>query len=390
MKGKPNVTFQKLKILLENLTPPTTNVIIHDRRFMTGAAVDEIEALHTAIKDGPIVLFNVPVEWLRKLYIFVPPDQLTRYRNGFPIVIRGVEREDVAIRQKHDRHDGDLVKAAKHALEMETFRLTGRQTAVESARNSRLRTLTASEAERRARQTIGVAAHRGSARAKPNAVVPTFDFIMGLVEGLIDRGRRLAKAFFNISSAADLIAREKAGVGIRIREYGPGVLEHIEGDNVDRVQGMAWNRERASRVSKAMEHWAERTASSQPITILSGERLTNASAERMTASALMKIAIAGDSEIHPNLVIEQDRFELGRVIGQLSRGRPIEIDAYHAMMLRFALIKRGLGCLETQFDTMNFLLAEAALTCRDMASWMKTLDRIASTGVGENIQPQAR
>jgi len=392
MNDNRDPKFTELKARLERLDPPTTAVIIHDQRFTTEAGRSEIEVIQTILADRPFQTFDVPIEWLRKLYIFVPPDQFSRYRNGFPVVIRGVDREDLAIRQKHDRHDGDLVKAAKHALEIVTFRLTGRQTGVELARNSRLRALTASEAEHRARQTIGVAAYRGSARAKLYAIVPTFDSIMSLVDGLIDRGRRLVKAFFGIPAAKDLFVSEKADVAARVCEHGAAILEHIEDDNVDRVRGMAWNRERASQFINAMEHWAKRTTSGQPITALSGERLTNAVAERMTGPALMKIAIAGDlqpSDMHKNLLIEQDRFELGRLIGQLSRGRPIEIDAHRAKILRYAIIKRGFGCLETQSDAMNFLLADAALTCRDMADWMKTLDRIASTGVAEKLQPQA-
>lgn len=390
MNDNTDPKFTELKARLERLDPPTTAVIIHDQRFTTEAGRSEVEAIQLSLADRPLKTFDVPVEWLGRLYIFVPPDQLARYRNGFPIVIRGVERADVAIRQKHDRHDGDLVKAAKHALEIETFRLTGRQTGVELARNTRARTLTSGEAEHRARQTIGVAAYRS--QAVPRFVVPTFDTIKHLVDGLIDRGRRLVKAFFGIPAAKDLIADEKADIAARVGECGADVLEHIEDDNVDRVRGMAWNRERASQFTKAMERWAERTTSGQPITALSGERLTNAVAERMTGPALIKIAIAGDlqpSDIHKHLLIEQDRFELGRLIGQFARGRSIELDAHQARILRYAIIKRGFGCLETQSDAMNFLLADAALTCRDMAAWMKTLDRIASTGVAEKIQPQA-
>ena len=159
------------------------------------------------------------------------------------------------------------------------------------------------------------------------------------------------------------------------------------------MRGTAWNRERAGLVTKAMETWTKRAAIEKPITISSGEDLTNALEERMTATALMKIAISGDlqpSDIHKNLLVEEDRFAIGRLIGQLSRGRPIEIDASQAKILRYAIIKRGFGCLETQSDSMNYLLADAALSCQDMAAWMKILDRIVATGLVEIIRPQAR
>ena len=385
--------FTELKARLERLDPPTTAVIIHDQRFTTDAGRSEIKAVQATLADRPFKTFDVPVEWLGRLYIFVPPDQLARYRNGFPIVIRGVDREDVAIRQKHDRHDGDLVKAAKHALEIETFRLTGRQTAVELARNTRARTLTDSEAEHRARQTMGVAAYREKVEPKLKIIVPAFATIIGLVNGLIDRGRRLVKAFFGIAAPNDLIVGQQADVRARMHEHGPRILERIEEEGIARVRGMAWNRERAGLFTKAVEAWSKRAADRKPITVLRGEELTNAVEERMTATTLLKIAISGDlqpSDIHKNLLIEQARFELGRLIGQLSRGRSIELDAHQAKILRYAIIKRGLGCLETQSDSMNFLLADAALICRDTAGWMKTLDRIASTGVAEKIQPQAR
>ncbi|MEW6397460.1 MAG: hypothetical protein AB1582_23330 [Pseudomonadota bacterium] len=393
MNSSDNLRFMELKTRLERLDPPTTNVIIHDQRFTTEAGRSEIEATRAVLGDRPIETFDVPVEWLKKLYIFVSPDQFARYRNGFPIVIRGVDREDLAIRQKHDRHDGDLVKAAKQALEIETFRLTGRQAGIELARNTRLRTLTASEAEHRAKQTMGVAAHRSKVGAKLIMIVPTFDTIMRLVEGLIDRGRRLVKAFFAILAPKDLIVGEQAIVRAMMHERGAGILEHIEEDNIGRVRGTAWHRERAGLFTKAMESWAKRAAPEKPITVQSGKDLTNAVTERMTATALMKIAISGDlqpSNIHKNLLIEEDRFAIGRLIGQLSRGRPIEIDAPQAKILRHAIIKRGFGCLETQSDSMNFLLADAALSCRGMAAWMRTLDCIAATGVAETIQPQPR
>lgn len=393
MNSSDDLRFIELKTRLENLDPPTTNVIIHDRRFTTDACRKEIEDIRAALGDRPVATFNVPVEWLRKLYIFVPPDQLARYHNGFPIVIRGVEREDVEIRQKHDRHDADLVKSAKHALEIETFRLTGRQTAVELARNTRARTLTDSEAEHRAKQTMGVAAYREKIEPKFKITVPTFATMMSLVNGLIDRGRRLVKAFFGIAAPNDLIVGEQADVRARMHEHGARILEHIEKDNIGRVRGTAWNRERAGLVTKAMETWTKRAAIEKPITISSGEDLTNALEERMTATALMKIAISGDlqpSDIHKNLLVEEDRFAIGRLIGQLSRGRPIEIDASQAKILRYAIIKRGFGCLETQSDSMNYLLADAALSCQDMAAWMKILDRIVATGLVEIIRLQAR
>lgn len=387
-----DLSFMDLKDRLEKLDPPTTNVLIHDRRFTTDAGRSEIEAIRTALGDRPVATFNVPVEWLRRLFIFVPPDQLARYHNGFPIVIRDVEREDVEIRQKHDRHDADLVKSAKHALEIETFRLTGRQTEVELARNTRARTLTDSEAEHRARQAMGVAAYREKVTRKLPIIVPAFDTIMVLVNGLIDRGRRLVKAFFGIAAPNDLIVAEQAAVRASVHEQGVGVLEHIEEDNIGRVRGMAWNRERAGLFTKALESWAKRGADKKPVTASSGRDMTNAVAERMTATALMKVAIAGNlqpSDIHKNVLIEEDRFAIGRLIGQLSRGRPIELDARQAKILRHAIIKRGFGCLETQSDSLNYLLADAALTCQDVAIWTRTLDRIFATGQAEIIRPQA-
>jgi hypothetical protein len=106
----------------------------------------------------------------------------------------------------------------------------------------------------------------------------------------------------------------------------------------------------------------------------------------------MKVAISGDlqpADIHKNLLVEKDRFAIGRLIGQLSRGRSVEIDARQAKILRHAIIKRGFGCLETQSDSMNYLLADAALTCQEIAVWMKTLDRIVATGQAEIIEPRA-
>jgi len=388
-----NQNFLALKTRLENLDPPDTILIVHDRRFTTEAGRDEIEAKRIFLRDRPCETIDIPIELLRKLFNFVPPGELVRYGKGFPIVVMAVEREDLDVRQKHDRHDGDLVKAAKQALEIESFRLTGRQAGVELARNTRLRDLTGAEAEYRARQTIGVAAFRNPMKPELYAIVPTIDAIMRLVNGLIDRGRRLVAAFFGIPTANELITAEKADVRTIMHERGAGILEHIEQDNIGRVRGVAGNRDRAGLFVKAMESWVKRSVSKKPITWPGGVELTNAVAERMTATELMKVAISGDqqpSDVHKNLLIEKPRFEVGRLMGRLSRGQAIGLDAQQARVLRLAIIKRGFGCLETQSDSLNFLLADAALRCFGVVTWMKTLDRIVSTGIAEEIRPQPK
>jgi hypothetical protein len=393
MNNVTNQRFLALKTRLENLDPPNTVLIVHDRRFATEPGRDEIEAKRSLLRDHPCETVDIPIELLRKLFNFVPSEGLARYGKGFPIVVMAVEREDLDIRQKHDRHDGDLVKGAKQALEIESFRLTGRQTGVELARNTRLRDLTAGEAEYRARQTIGVAAYRSGTKPGLYAIVPTFDAIMRLSNGLIDRGRRLAAAFFGIPTANGLTTAEKADVRIMMNARGARILEHIEQDNIGRVRGAAANRDRAGLFVKAMESWGKRTVSKKPITWPGGVELTNAVSERMTATELMKVAISGDqqpSDIHKNLLIETPRFEVGRLMGRLSRGQAIELDSQQALVLRLAIIKRGFGCLETQSDSMNFLLADAALRCFGVVAWMKTLDRIVSTGVAEEIRPQPK
>jgi hypothetical protein len=387
-----NQKFQALKNRLEQMDPADSVLILHDGRFTIEAGRDEIEAKRILLRDRSCETIDIPIELLRKLFNFVPPEELARYGKGFPIVVMAVEREYLDIRQKHDRHDGDLVKAAKQALEIESFRLTGRQTGVELARNTRLRDLTSGEAEYRARQTIGVAAFRNPTKPGIYAIVPTFDTIMRLVNGLIDRGRRLVATFYGIPTANELITAEKADVRTMMNERGARILEHIEQDNIGRVRGVAGNRDRAGLFVKAMESWIKRTVSKKPITWPSGVELTNAVAERMTATELMKIAISGDqqpSDVHKNLLIETLRFEVGRLMGRLSRGQAIEIDAQQARTLRLAIIKRGFGCLVTQSDSMNFLLADAALRCFGVVAWMKTLDRIVSTGIAEEIRPQA-
>jgi hypothetical protein len=379
MRNEPD--FLRTGSLLEYLGRAGVNIIIYDLELLTDDGCAEIDALRAYVNDRPNAIMAVAAAWLNDLYIFAPEDQLARYRSGFPILIRGVAIESRDANPEHRPDDHETVKAAKDALKIETFRLSSRQFGVEIARNTRSRNLTDAEARDRAKQTIATAVWRGKLQA-------TWKEKFARFKGLIDRGRRLVKAFFGISAPKVLVAVEKADVLARKNERGIATLDDIEDDNVARARGVAWNEDHARLAYGAMTGWIEGVRSDQPISLGDGNDLTNARPERITASALMKIAIAGDlnaADIHKNLLIEQPRFEVGRLVGRLSRGYTIELPPPAAKLLKSALVTFANGRIKTQADSCDILIADAALVCYDWPYWSATLDRILDTGMSARI-----
>jgi hypothetical protein len=368
-------------IMLERLGKAGFSIIVYDSDLLTDEGRAEIDTLLALMNGRPNAIMAVCAAWLNDLYIFIPEDQLARYKNGFPILIRGVAIESRDANPEHRPDDHETVKAAKNALKIETFRLSSRQFGVEIARNTRSRNLTDAAARDRAKRTIATAVWRG----KPQ---PTWKEKFARFKGLIDRGRRLVKAFFGISAPKVLVAVEKANVLARKNERGIVTLDDIEDDNVARARGVAWNEDHARLVYGAMTGWIKGVRAGQPISVADGNALNNARPERMTASMLMKVAIAGDlnpSDIHKNLLIETTRFEAGRLIGQLSRGRTIELEPQVASIVKSALATYATREIEMQADSCDILIADAALVCYDPPYWSATLDRILETGVSERI-----
>jgi hypothetical protein len=361
-----------------------TSIILYDGERLTDAGREQIKAMQDHLGDSPNETISVPAAWLKDLFVQTPADKLEQYMSGLPIVVSGVVRENQDDNPKHRPPDHEIVKTAKQALRVETFRLTGRQTGVEIARNTRARQLTEAEAKNRAVQTIATATWRGGSDTPSKKIVSHFN-------GLIDRGRRLAATFFNVAQPQDLTIIEQADVLARKAEHGVEILDHIEQDNIARVRGMAWNEAQARVVHGAMAGWSESVRSNKPIGLADGNDLTNARPDRMTASALMKVAIAGDlnpADIHMNFQIERPRFAVGQLIGQMSRGGTIELQAAAAKILKRALATFATGRIETQADSCDILIADAALACYDPAYWSATLDRILDTGISERIAPK--
>jgi hypothetical protein len=379
-----NGEFEKVKCLLEAFGEAGTPVIVFDNLRLTEAGAQEVEKLRHHFRLQQIAIMPVPVEWLRELYVFAAPEALERHRDGFPILICGVEIEQREANPKNRPPDHGILRTAKAALEIETFRLAGRQAGVESARNTRARNLTKSEARDRAAQTIAEAVWRGGRHA-------TLKEKMSRFKGLIDRGRDLIPGFFGVPAAKRLIDAEKADVLARKNEQGTAILGAIEHDNVTRAADMARNESQAHVFCDAMSAWSENLRFGEPISLSEGHDLTNARPERMTAPALMKVAIAGDlnpADIHKNLLIERPRFEVGSLIGRMFRGHSAEFGRSAAAILKSAMATVSMGTIRTQSDSCDVLLADAALACHDLAYWTETLDRIIETGFSERIPPK--
>jgi len=357
--------------------------IIFDRARLTDAGVDEINQIRAAYRDE-MTIMPLAFERLQEMFIFAPPDQLERYKAGFPIVIAPVHREDQGKNPAHRPTDTAIVQKAKNALEIEIYRLTGRQVAVEREGSSRMRDLTLSGAVDRAKAMIARAAWRGGND-------PDDELKKGRLEGLIDRGRRLAAKFFGTRNPMDVWHGEARDVQERVAATGRAALPIIESDNRDRAAGMACNQERARTFNNTVRNWNSTARTGEPITLADGIQITNSIQNRMTAQALMKVAIEGDfdpTSVHMNVQLERNRFELGMQLGRLSRGRSIELSLEHASILKRAISTVQRKQCETHADACDWLLVDAAARSHLLPFWEAVTSRVLASGTSETINPE--
>ena len=360
--------------------------IIFDRDRLTDAGADEINQIRALYREDMIMIMPLPCERMHDMFVFAPPDQLARYEAGYPLVIAPVPREEHTKSPKHRPADAQVVKDAKRALEVEAFRLVGRQKATELAGSDRRLDLTPAEAEDRAKLVIADAIWRGDKRADD-------DEKRSRLEGLVDRGRRLARKFFGIRRPIDRWRIEGRDVQKRVNDEGRAVLPLMAADNRDRAKGMAWNEARARDFNRAMSAWNTTVRVNERISLADGMQVTNGLASRMSAPALMKVAISGDfdpSRAHKNFLLEQRRFAVGLLFGQLNRGCTINLTDEQA-----AILERAIGTVrrqrcETHADGCDWLLVEAALKCHPLEFWEAVLGRLRASGASETINPKNR
>jgi hypothetical protein len=360
--------------------------IVFDPKRLTPAGEDEINHLRQTYWGEKILQIAVPLEHLQDLYIFAAPDQLARYEAGFPIVIAPVLRDDRVKNPKHRPTDTVIVKEAKNALAVEAFRLAGRQKAVELAGKTHRLNLTPAAAEDRAKAVVAEAMWRGGRD-------PDDDKKKSRVAGLIDRGRRLAARFFGTQKPIDRWRREARDVEERVNADGRTVLPLLEADNRERAKGMAWNEERARDFSGGMSRWNTAVVTNKPIDPADGVQVTNALEPRMTAPALMKVAISGNFDpaaVHKNLLWEQKKFEVGALLGRLDRGGAIELAPEHAAILKRAVETVRREQCETHADACDWQLIEAAARSYPPEFWTGLLDRVLASGNPETVMPKNR
>jgi hypothetical protein len=374
--------ISRLRALLEHFGNAEMSSIIFDPERLTDTGIAEIEQLRELNWTKKLAIVPVPREYLERLFIPLAPDQRARYDDGFPVLIAPVFREDRDPNSQHRPVDNPVVAAAKNALKVEAFRLAGQQTAVELARKTRQRDLTFSGARDRARVLLAKAIWRGGAD-------PHDEGKKLRLAGLIDRGRRIAAKFFGTKLPSDQLRIEARDVAERLRTHGPDILSVIEADTRDRARGMSWNEERAKTFSHAMSQWNAAARANGPIESVDAIDVTNAIATRMDAPALMKVAIAGGfdpTSVHKNYLFERPRFELGVLLGELSRKRPIEMTPKHAAVLEAAIATVRRRRFETHADHCDWLLVEAAERCGLPEFWEPLVDRIVASGIPETIE----
>jgi hypothetical protein len=371
----------RMRTLLEYVGNSEMAAIIFDPDRLTDAGVDEINKIRIIKLGEKVAILPVPRKNLASLFVFVPPDQMVRYEAGFPILIAPVFREDREANAEHRPSDSPIVQVAKEALAVEAFRLTGRQAAVEIARNTHRRNLTRAEAEDRAKAAIAEAMWRGGRDQNDKGK-------RRRLAGLLDRGRRIAAMFFGTRKPGDQLKIEATHVAERVKAEGRNVLSSLEDDNRSRARDMSWNESRAEAFSRAMSRWVASAQKNEAVGLVDGIEITNAVATRMNAPALMKVAISGrfdPATAHKNVVLERRRFAVGVAIGELIRHCSIEITLEHAAILKNAIVTVEQRRSDTHADDCDVLLVEAALRCRSLEFWKDVLDRVLASGISERI-----
>lgn len=355
--------------------------ILFDPERITDATADEINRIRVLYREEMMMVMPLPFERLQEMHVSAPPDQLKRYKLGLPILTSIVMREVHDKNPKYRPTDSAFVKKAKNALEVEIFRLTGRQAAVELQASSRRRNLTPSGALDRAKATIARAIWRGRNDPEDHRK-------KSRLEGLIDRGRRLAARFFGTQRAIDRWRDEGREVAGRVKAEGRTVLPVLEADNTERASGVSWNEEQAQIYSGAMGRWNASVQANRPINLDDGEKVTNAVEARMTAPALMKVAISGDFDpttVHKNLLLERKKFEVGMLLGRLDRSCSINLSPEQATVLKRAIGTVRRERCETQADACDWLLVEAAAKSYPLEFWEPLLDRMLASGTSETV-----
>jgi hypothetical protein len=371
----------RMRALLEYVAKTASSAIIFDPDRITDAVIDEIKEILLSKWGEKVAIVPMLLEDVASLFVFVPPDHMTRYEAGFPLLIAPVSRGDGSPNPEHRPTDDQIIKNAKVALEAEAFRLTGRQTAVEMARNTRSRNLTKAEAESRAKTVIAEAIWRGG--QDPNGKGKK-----RRLAGLIDRGRRIAAMFFGTRKPGDQLKIEATHVAERVKAEGRNVLSSLEDDNRSRARAMSWNASRTEAFSRAMSQWVASAQKNEAVGLVDGIEITNAVATRMDAPALMKLAISSGldpSTVHQNVLLERPRFAVGVVLGELIRHRSIEFTPEHAAILHSAIATVEQRRSDTHADHCDALLVEAALRCRNLEFWKNAIDRVLGSAISERI-----
>lgn len=396
-KDAPDPIEVLLRIQLWLLGSRGEPFAIFDPALIDEAGESEVRDLIRLMPSEEFVLLAVSAKSLPALLPFLAPDHRAMFRAGRPLVIAPIAVDDRKANPRHRPVDTGPVQAAKTALAVQTFRLLTAQEATEFARNNQARLLTDAEAIRRAREAIGEAVWRdgsdpdGAGKAKR-------------LKGLIDRGRRPAANFFGVENPRDVGQAEVDRIAERLGTSSPGsaqrreITDALARDHLERAGGLADHEQRALMHERAMTRWSASLRAGEPIEFADGLDVANGIATRQSAPTLMRVAIDGDlnpGEVHRNLETMSESFEVGRLIGRLSRGRSIELKPEQAKILVqsldvFASQVHGSGEPETEADGCAWYLADAALRCHDLGFWNRTIARILETGAAETIEPSAQ
>lgn len=368
-------------------------VIVYDPQVAGKQIHNECRTIAAALGRGAIAAFAVQTDDLAALFVTLPQDQITALKGGRPVVIWPIKREDVNDRAAHRPSDTARLAEAKVGQAAETFRLLEVYTAAELA-EQRGRVKSRAEAEQLAMVALGKAAAQTKAERDPLVAYR-------IIEGLVDRCRRIAARYFGTVKPKDRLRRDallatESISAIEIATDPDGLkrstlVESIKMGVRERVADLAAHVRRAATYDRAMAAWSASAREGAAIAPADARDLCNAHIGRMSAHDLMRLAIAtgtNPADTHRNLSTMRELFELGRKLGRLHRGTAILMTAPEAAALQSAIATVRAGRLVTQADGCAYYLADAAGAIAPASFWDATLASICEAGVPLELRPE--
>ncbi|MBE7734517.1 hypothetical protein [Devosia faecipullorum] len=222
---------------------------------------------------------------------------------------------------------------------------------------------------------------------KPHHGQAMVDKKLSALDGLIDRGRRKLREFFNVKNprdvkrAAEIQTQDKLDTGMS----GETISKH----NLAQMQAFQKHADRAVVRETAMYRWST-SGEDTPVSEADGRDIANAHLDRQSALDLMQVAIAGGlnpAQVQGHMLTMRQAFDTGCKVGLLLRGHPITVTVEDAIEIEKAIAAVQRGPAETDEDGAYSYLADALAKCEKTLGLSKVATRVHSSKMTEIVTP---